>query len=267
MNLCMKRTIISLIFLAALCSCSEKEYENGRTSDDIIRLVPEVVQMTKAGNNVGSLTAFGLIVSTEASGQLFSGEMVLDGGQWVTASGGLLFWGMDNADTDFFAFVPYSEGISQDTPFQVSVAQDQTQPESINSSDFMTARTTASRDGGDVRLEFAHRFSKINVYVTIDGSPVEKELLTEVSVEGLKTMAVFDPEDATVVPEGGASDIYMYKDSDCFTCMTIPQTVESGGLSLTVVYDGDTFVWTSGEKVSFDPGTEYTLAINAVTTK
>lgn len=263
----MKRIIIPLIFLAALNACSEKEYANDRTSGDIICLVPEIMDMTKAGNDPGSLTSFGLVVSTEASGQLFSGEMVPDGGRWVTASGGLLFWGLDNADTDFFAFVPYSENVSPDAPFQVSVALDQTQSGSVASSDFMTARTVASRDGGDVRLEFAHRFSKINVYVTIDGSPVEKDLLTEVSVDGLKTMAVFDPEDCTVVPDGEPSEIYMYKDSDCFTCMTVPQSMESGDLSLTIVYDGDTFLWTSGEKVLLEPGTEYTLAINAVTTK
>lgn len=256
-----------MIFLAALTACSDEEYENVRTSGDIICLVPEITDMTKAGNDAGSLTSFGLVVSTEASGQLFSGEMVLDGGQWVTAAGGLLFWGLDNADTEFFAFVPYSENVSPDAPFHVSVAQDQSQSESVVSSDFMTAGTVASRDGGDVRLEFAHRFSKINVYVTVDGSPAESNLLTEVSVEGLKTAAVFDPEASTVVPDGEPSEIYMYKDSDCFTCMTIPQSVESGVLTLTIVYDGETFLWTSGEKVSLEPGTEYILAINAVTTK
>lgn len=267
MNSSMRKSIFTLILLSCLCSCSKDGHDSKVTDSDMISFAPEIMPMTKAGNEVGSLTSFGLIITPEASEKSFYGEMVLDDGQWIPDTGSILLWGMAEKDTDFFAFVPYSENVSSENPFQVSVSQDQTLAENVAESDFMTARTTASKSDGSVRLAFSHRFSKINVSVTVDGVPAESDLLTDVSLRGLKTMASFDPADCSVIPEGEPYEIYMYKDTDFYTCMAIPQSVEQGALSLTVTYDEDTFIWTSDEGFTLEPGTEYTLKINAVTTK
>lgn len=133
---------------------------------------------------------------------------------------------------------------------------------------------------GKLNIQFNHAFSMIDIIVTLGTEYSNKENpINKVIVGGSKLKATVDVTDrngygvayASTEGENPETDIittpvtFNKAETDHstakFSCILIPQTIDANKFKVTLKTSSKTYVWTSPNAITLEPGHKYTLAL------
>ena len=152
-------------------------------------------------------------------------------------------------ETDYYAYYPYREDMSNPLDYDFSIQGDQR--EGITLSDFMYAANRSGTTDKVITLAFSHRLSRLQVTYT----PEAGEALSGVTIQRAKATANINLGTGTANTLGATSDIRMYNDGGTFTAVIPAQDRDADGTFLTLLFaDGTKKDYTLTAKKEFLAG-------------
>lgn len=166
-----------------------------------------------------------------------------------------------NTDAALTAYTPYVEGTSANVTF--SIKPDQTVANDFNASNFMTSKTSVSKDNPTASLTFSPRMTL--VYVEMAG-----ELgvtATDLKLRGIKPTLTWTANTDEVVAAGAATDVTMHKatDKSVFMAFIPAQTTTAGEQLFAITIGSDSYTYKPTGAIEFKEGTvkRFKLTVNA----
>lgn len=181
------------------------------------------------------------------------------------------------------------------TPTALAVTADQSTAEgaAIAANDLLGMPTTtinpANSDepnlvDGKLKVTLKHALVKLNLTVTLgtefnattEGTATNP--ITSLTVNGTKLKYTYSGSDmaiALAATENDATAVTPYATAytagegatknavATYECILVPQTVATGGFSVSMRINGVEYIWTSAEAVTMNPGTAYALELTA----
>ncbi len=236
----MKPALI-LMTLAVLASCKKTE-EPTPTPEP--KPEPELVPiqiattMTRAtdyafetGDNVG------LFVVNEPNSLQLNGNHVdnskftFDGAKWN--AGKEIYWQDATTKADFYCYYPYTSSVSSITAFPFQVCQDQSSESGYKTSDLMWGKVQGIAPTPDpVMVTVNHSMSCLIVNLKAGTGWNEDDIKeAEVTLCGLRTSALVNLADGTVIADGGTAEMKPLPiGAGIFKALVVPQKVSDSEL-------------------------------------
>lgn len=236
----MKPALI-LMTLAVLASCKKTE-EPTPTPEP--KPEPELVPiqiattMTRAtdyafetGDNVG------LFVVNEPNSLQLNGNHVdnskftFDGAKWN--AGKEIYWQDATTKADFYCYYPYTSSVSSITAFPFQVSQDQSSESGYKASDLMWGKVDGVSPTPDpVVITVNHSLSCLIVNLKAGTGWKEDDIKdAEITLCGLKTSALVNLADGTVIADGGTAEMKPLPiGAGIFKALVVPQKVSDAEL-------------------------------------
>lgn len=205
---------------------------------------------------------------TNLSGDSYVDNMPLFfNGGWQPASS--LYWQDTVTPVDFLLYSPYDASMSNPRQYRFSVKRDQSEPSTFRNSCLLAgSATNVSPTLDTVDIAMHPLISQIMVRISA-GPGVTAESLANaeiaVRINGVKCDLTADLTTGTSSPCGEISTIIPHRNSNEFTALIPPQTVEECNL-ITIMINGREY--TSKKSFTFEQGKRhlFTLTVSGSTT-
>ena len=268
----MKANILTLAVLAAtvLTGCSNDDVFNTPDyADTPIGLNVNVGPMaTRAGYDDTNLTgsSFGLYLTTDGTNSdsrynCTNREVRYESG-W-TIQGEQLLWKSNDAKVSYYAYLPYTETVSDAANYAFTVQTDQSNESNVKASDLLwTGGRQDATAGKALDINFKHALSKLNVTLT-KGSELEDKLtFTSVKLSNCATKIVVNLLEGTIVEttnSGQTITMYATTENKQYECILVPQTFAQSLKVEITDNNGKVYTFTSNKDLTFASGEQYTL--------
>lgn len=166
-----------------------------------------------------------------------------------------------NTDAALTAYTPYVEGTSANVTF--SIKPDQTVANDFNASNFMTSKTSVSKDNPTASLTFSPRMTL--VYVEMAGALGANA--TNLKLRGIKPSLTWTANKDIIATEGDATDVTMHKvgETSVFMAFVPAQTTTAGEQLFAITIGSDSYTYKPTGAIEFKEGTvkRFKLTVNA----
>lgn len=166
-----------------------------------------------------------------------------------------------NTEAVLTAYTPYVEGTSANVTF--SIKPDQTAADDFNASNFMTSKTSVSKDNPTASLTFSPRMTL--VYVEMAGALGVNA--TNLKLRGIKPSLTWTASNDAVAADGDATDVTMHKaaDKSVFMAFIPAQTTTAGEQLFAITIGSDSYSYKPTGAIEFKEGTvkRFKLTVNA----
>ena len=259
----------ALATLLAACSNDSDVFNTPDYADTPIGLNVNVSPMaTRAGYEQGALTegSFGLYLTTEGTNSderynCTNREVKYDNG-W-TIQGGQLLWKSNDATVTYYAYLPYTGIVSDDTKYAFTVQADQSTEDKVKASDLLwTGGRQDATAGKALDINFKHALSKLNVTLT-KGSELDEGVtfksVTLSNCATTTTVNLFEGMFGNTTNSGQTITLYAATPNKQYECILVPQTFAQS-LKVKITDDnGKVYTFTSNKDLTFASGEQYTL--------
>ena len=261
----------ALATLLAACSNDSDVFNTPDYADTPIGLNVNVGPMaTRAGYEQGALTegSFGLYLTTEGTNSderynCTNREVRYESG-W-TIQGGQLLWKSNDATVTYYAYLPYTGTVSDDTNYAFAVQTDQNSDESnVKASDLLWTGQQTATPGTALDITFKHALSKLNVTLK-KGSELEDGqnlTFTSVTLSNCATATTVNLTDGTTgntTNSGQTITLYAATPNEQYECILVPQTFAQSLKVEITDNNGKVYTFTSNKDLTFASGEQYTL--------
>ena len=259
----------ALATLLAACSNDSDVFNTPDYADTPIGLNVNVSPMaTRAGYEQGALTegSFGLYLTTEGTNSderynCTNREVKYDNG-W-TIQGEQLLWKSNDATVTYYAYLPYTGIVSDDTKYAFTVQADQSTEDKVKASDLLwTEGEQAVRAGTALDINFQHALSKLNVTLK-KGSELEDGLtFTSVRLSNCATATTVNltaGTAGTATNSGQTITMYATTENEQYECILVPQTFAQSLKVEITDNNGKVYTFKSDNELTFSSGKQYTL--------
>lgn len=239
LNTVMKKLALIIVTLAVLCSCKKAE-EPAPAPEPKPELVPFQIATTvtratdyafETGDNVG------LFVVNEPKNLQIRGNHVdnskftFDGTKWN--AGKEIYWLDATTRADFYCYYPYTSSVPSITAFPFQVSQDQSSKSGYKASDLMWGKVDGVSPTPDpVVITVNHSLSCLIVNLKAGTGWKEDDIKdAEITLCGLKTSALVNLADGTVIADGGTAEMKPLPiGAGIFKALVVPQKVSDAEL-------------------------------------
>ena len=239
LNTVMKKLALIIVTLAVLCSCKKAE-EPAPAPEPKPELVPIQIATTvtratdyafETGDNVG------LFVVNEPKNLQIRGNHVdnckftFDGTKW--SAGKEIYWLDATTKADFYCYYPYTSSVPSITAFPFQVSQDQSSESGYKASDLMWGKVDGVSPTPDpVVITVNHSLSCLIVNLKAGTGWKEDDIKdAEITLCGLKTSALVNLADGTVIADGGTAEMKPLPiGAGIFKALVVPQKVSDAEL-------------------------------------
>lgn len=224
-----------------------------------------------AGNSITSPDSFGFILTNPKGIYSYNKKIVLIGNEYLADDGETMLWDGKGTTVTVTAYAPYAEAVDGIVP--VSCPSNQATAAELTAADFVlwkgSVNPSTDLAGGKIQLNLGHLNARLIVKVTLNGAPVETSKIASLSVSGLKAEGKCDlgADSPKVVADGAPVNMFPNVGENSYELITVPQTVETGSLSVKATFNKRQYVWASQSDVTLAPGKTSELTINISTTK
>lgn len=224
-----------------------------------------------AGNSITSPDSFGFILTNPKGIYSYNKKIVLIGNEYLADDGETMLWDGKGTIVTVTAYAPYAEAVDGIVP--VSCPSNQATAAELTAADFVlwkgSVNPSTDLAGGKIQLNLGHLNARLIVKVTLNGAPVETSKIASLSVSGLKAEGKCDlgADSPKVVAGGAPVNMFPNVGENSYELITVPQTVETGSLSVKATFNKRQYVWASQSDVTLAPGKTSELTINISTTK
>lgn len=167
-----------------------------------------------------------------------------------------------NMDAALTAYTPYVEDCTS-ANVTFSINPDQTVADDFNASNFMTSKTSVSKDKPTASLTFKPRMTL--VYVEMAGALGENA--TNLKLRGIKPSLTWNASTDAVATEGDATDVTMHKvdETSVFMAFIPAQTTTAGEQLFAITIGSDSYSYKPTGEIAFKEGTvkRFKLTVNA----
>lgn len=260
----------ALATLLAACSNDSDVFNTPDYADTPIGLNVNVGPMaTRAGYEQGALTegSFGLYLTTEGTNSderynCTNREVKYDNG-W-TIQGGQLLWKSNDATVTYYAYLPYTGIVSDDTKYAFTVQADQSSDSNVKASDFLCTGTQTATAGTALDINFQHALSKLNVTLAKGSELEDGQNLTFTSVTlsncaTATTVNLTDGTAGTATNSGQTITLYAATPNEQYECILVPQTFAQSLKVEITDNNGKVYTFKSDNELTFSSGKQYTL--------
>ena len=223
------------------------------------------------GNSISSPDSFGFILTNPKGIYSYNKKIVLIGNEYLADDGETMLWDGKGTTVTVTAYAPYAEAVDGIVP--VSCPSNQATAAELTAADFVlwkgSVNPSTDLAGGKIQLNLGHLNARLIVKVTLNGAPVETSKIASLSVSGLKAEGKCDlgADSPKVVADGAPVNMFPNVGENSYELITVPQTVETGSLSVKATFNKRQYVWASQSDVTLAPGKTSELTINISTTK
>lgn len=223
------------------------------------------------GNSISSPDSFGFILTNPKGIYSYNKKIVLIGNEYLADDGETMLWDGKGTTVTVTAYAPYAEAVDGIVP--VSCPSNQATAAELTAADFVlwkgSVNPSTDLAGGKIQLNLGHLNARLIVKVTLNGVPVETSKIASLSVSGLKTEGKCDlgADAPKVVADGAPVNMFPNVGENSYELITVPQTVETGSLSVKATFNKRQYVWKSSSDVTLVQGKTSELTINISTTK
>lgn len=259
----------ALATLLAACSNDSDVFNTPDYADTPIGLNVNVSPMaTRAGYEQGALTegSFGLYLTTEGTNSderynCTNREVRYESG-W-TIQGEQLLWKSNDAIVTYYAYLPYTGIVSDDTKYAFTVQADQSTEDKVKASDLLwTEGEQAVRAGTALDINFKHALSKLNVTLT-KGSELDEGVtfksVTLSNCATTTTVNLFEGMFGNTTNSGQTITLYAATPNKQYECILVPQTFAQSLKVEITGNNGKVYTFTSNRDLTFASGEQYTL--------
>ncbi|MDP4201138.1 MAG: fimbrillin family protein [Bacteroidota bacterium] len=217
---------------------------NFKTGDEI-----GIYAVKRIGSDKGTLLSSG----NAADNKRFR----YDGSQFVAASDADKIYFEDGTVFDYYAYYPYTSGISDVTAFNFSVSSDQTVNYSVN--DLCWASNESGAMGSPISLSFKHKLSMVQATFKAGSG----KSVTSASINGIVPDATLNLQTGAVSTLGNIGhsiNMYSYGGSDgiyVFRSLQPAQTLKNGNLLFSFTIDGQERQYKASDDLAMAEGTKY----------
>ena len=267
LNTVMKKLALIIVTLAVLCSCKKAE-EPAPAPEPKPELVPIQIATTvtratdyafETGDNVG------LFVVNEPKNLQIRGNHVdnckftFDGTKW--SAGKEIYWLDATTKADFYCYYPYASSVPSITAFPFQVSQDQSSESGYKASDLMWGKVDGVSPTPDpVVITVNHSLSCLIVNLKAGTGWKEDDIKdAEITLCGLKTSALVNLADGTVIADGGTAEMKPLPiGAGIFKALVVPQKVSDAELVRVKVGTNSYSLKTS---IDLKSGRQYTCTV------
>lgn len=259
-------------FIAAstllLASCSEENAPVNPAENQAITLSisePVVLSRTatsETGNVLTTTFVAGDQIGVSATGGASATNAkftVSDDGTTLATETPITF--QFNTEAVLTAYTPYVEGTSANVTF--SIKPDQTVADNFNASNFMTSKTSVSKDNPTASLTFSPRMTL--VYVEMAGELGVNA--TNLKLRGIKPSLTWTANNDIIATKGDATDVTMHKagETSVFMAFVPAQTTTAGAQLFAITIGSDSYTYKPTGDIEFKEGTvkRFKLTVNA----
>ena len=259
----------ALATLLAACSNDSDVFNTPDYADTPIGLNVNVGPMaTRAGYDNTNLTesSFGLYLATQGDltderYNCTNREVKYDNG-W-TIQGGQLLWKSNDATVTYYAYLPYTGTVSDDTNYAFAVQTDQNSDESnVKASDLLWTGQQTATPGTALDINFKHALSKLNVTLTKGSELDEGVTFKSVKLSNCATEIVVNLLEGRIVKttnSGQTITLYATTENKQYECILVPQTFAQSLKVEITDNNGKVYTFTSNKDLTFASGEQYTL--------
>ncbi len=233
----MKKLTLIIVTLVVLGSCKKTEEPAPVPEQELvpIQIATAVTRATdyafETGDNVG------LFVVNEPKNLQIRGNHVdnckftFDGTKWN--AGEETYWLDATTKADFYCYYPYTSSVSSITAFPFQVCQDQSSESGYKASDLMWGKVQGIAPTPDpVMVTVNHSMSCLIVNLKAGTGWNEDDIKeAEVTLCGLRTSALVNLADGTVIADGGTAEMKPLPiGAGIFKALVVPQKVSDSEL-------------------------------------
>lgn len=233
----MKKLTLIIVTLVVLGSCKKTEEPAPVPEQELvpIQIATAVTRATdyafETGDNVG------LFVVNEPKNLQIRGNHVdnckftFDGTKWN--AGEETYWLDATTKADFYCYYPYTSSVSSITAFPFQVCQDQSSESGYKASDLMWGKVQGIAPTPDpVMVTVNHSMSCLIVNLKAGTGWNEDDIKeAEVTLCGLRTSALVNLADGTVIADGGTAEMKPLPiGAGIFKALVVPQKVSDAEL-------------------------------------
>lgn len=233
----MKKLTLIIVTLVVLGSCKKTEEPAPVPEQELvpIQIATAVTRATdyafETGDNVG------LFVINEPKNLQIRGNHVdnckftFDGTKWN--AGEETYWLDATTKADFYCYYPYTSSVSSITAFPFQVCQDQSSESGYKASDLMWGKVQGIAPTPDpVMVTVNHSMSCLIVNLKAGTGWNEDDIKeAEVTLCGLRTSALVNLADGTVIADGGTAEMKPLPiGAGIFKALVVPQKVSDSEL-------------------------------------
>lgn len=233
----MKKLTLIIVTLVVLGSCKKTEEPAPVLEQELvpIQIATAVTRATdyafETGDNVG------LFVVNEPKNLQIRGNHVdnckftFDGTKWN--AGEETYWLDATTKADFYCYYPYTSSVSSITAFPFQVCQDQSSESGYKASDLMWGKVQGIAPTPDpVMVTVNHSMSCLIVNLKAGTGWNEDDIKeAEVTLCGLRTSALVNLADGTVIADGGTAEMKPLPiGAGIFKALVVPQKVSDSEL-------------------------------------
>ena len=261
----------ALATLLAACSNDSDVFNTPDYADTPIGLNVNVGPMaTRAGYDNTNLTgsSFGLYLTTEGTNSderynCTNLEVIYKNG-WTFKYGEQLLWKSNDATVTYYAYLPYTGTVSDDTNYAFAVQTDQNSDESnVKASDLLwTGGRQDATAGKALDINFKHALSKLNVTLTKGSELDEGVTFKSVKLSNCATEIVVNLLEGTfgnTTNSGQTITLYATTENKQYECILVPQTFAQSLKVEITDNNGKVYTFTSNKDLTFASGEQYTL--------
>lgn len=241
MNKVMKKLALLIITLVVLGSCKKTEEPAPAPVPEPkqelvpIQIATAVTRATDYAFETGD--DVGLFVVNQPSDLQTSGNHVdncrftFDGTKWN--AGEETYWLDATTKADFYCYYPYTSSVPSITAFPFQVSQDQSSESGYKASDLMWGKVDGVSPTPDpVVITVNHSLSRLIVNLKAGTGWKEDDIKdAEITLCGLKTSALVNLADGTVIADGGTAEMKPLPiGAGIFKALVVPQKVSDAEL-------------------------------------
>ena len=258
----------ALATLLAACSNDSDVFNTPDYADTPIGLNVNVGPMaTRAGYGQGALTegSFGLYLTTEGTNSdsrynCTNREVKYESG-W-TIQGEPLLWKSNDATVTYYAYLPYTETVSDAKNYAFTVQTNQSTEDKVKASDLLCTGQQTATPGTALDINFVHAMSKLNVNLTKGSELDEGVTFTSVKLSNCATATTVNLTAGTAVTatnSGQTITLYAATANEKYECILVPQTFNKS-LKVEITDNNEkVYTFTSNKDLTFASGEQYTL--------
>ena len=286
----------------ASCSSDEDLAQSNYPMDNVVRIMTSVDGMnTRAsyGNSTDKLKSFGFCIKNANSEKYTYDNIKVSqkGYNWIPAT--QMLWQNSTTAVDILAYAPYQETTEDangkvkvfgKTDYAFSVKEDQSNAEDY-SSDLIVFKQTGFtpvlelNTSKAVEVAFTHLLSQLNLTIELrdqfnqdEEKPVTSATVTDVKVDGtlIRSKVNFAADPISVQFDGMASkaitpETVAFTKADKttdhatfkYSAIVIPQWIMAGTFCISFKVNGNDYIWTATDAVTFESGKKHELHLLA----
>ena len=261
----MKRITVLLMAFAIVTSCKKNAEPAPTPEPDAIPLqiatsVTRATEYAFEANDVVGLYVVNVPSTLQATGNhIDNARFTFDGTKWNGDT--QYYWKDGNTKADFYCYYPYVSSITSVNSIPFTVSKDQSAETGYKASDFMFGKIAAIAPTPDhVNINVKHAMSCLVVNLKAGTGWKDDDLKNaEVTLSGLKTSALINLADVTVLADGTAADVKpLSVGNGTFKALVVPQSVSESELVKVKLGENSYALKTS---IDMESGKQYSCTV------